>query len=55
VAAQFRPVVAFLGYNPAPEPQTLAERLEANSGGLEPTSPKSPDISGGTPARSRDT
>jgi transcriptional regulator with XRE-family HTH domain len=31
VAAQFRPVVAFLGYDPTPEPQTLAERLEANS------------------------
>jgi transcriptional regulator with XRE-family HTH domain len=29
VAAQFRPVVAFLGYDPTPEPQTLAERLEA--------------------------
>jgi DNA-binding XRE family transcriptional regulator len=29
VAAQFRPVVAFLGYDPAPEPQTLSERLEA--------------------------
>jgi transcriptional regulator with XRE-family HTH domain len=29
VAAQFRPVVAFLGYDPAPEPQTLAERVEA--------------------------
>jgi transcriptional regulator with XRE-family HTH domain len=29
VAAQFRPVVAFLGYDPTPEPQTLAERLQA--------------------------
>jgi DNA-binding XRE family transcriptional regulator len=29
VAAQFRPVVAFLGYDPTPEPQTLAERVEA--------------------------
>ena len=29
VASQFRPVVAFLGYDPTPEPQTLAERLEA--------------------------
>jgi len=29
VAAQFRPVVAFLGYDPTPEPTTLAERLEA--------------------------
>jgi len=29
VAAQFRPVVAFLGYDPTPDPRTLAERLEA--------------------------
>jgi DNA-binding XRE family transcriptional regulator len=29
VAAQFRPVVAFLGYDPTPAPQTLADRLEA--------------------------
>jgi transcriptional regulator with XRE-family HTH domain len=29
VSAQFRPVVAFLGYDPTPEPETLAERLEA--------------------------
>jgi hypothetical protein len=29
VATQFRPVVAFLGYDPTPEPKTLAERLEA--------------------------
>jgi DNA-binding XRE family transcriptional regulator len=29
VAAQFRPVVAFLGYDPTSEPQTLADRLEA--------------------------
>jgi DNA-binding XRE family transcriptional regulator len=29
VVAQFRPVVAFLGYDPTPEPRTLAERLEA--------------------------
>jgi hypothetical protein len=29
VAAQFKPVVAFLGYDPTPEPQTLAERVEA--------------------------
>jgi transcriptional regulator with XRE-family HTH domain len=27
--AQFRPVVALLGYDPTPEPQTLVERLEA--------------------------
>ena len=29
VAAQFRPILAFLRYDPTPEPQTLAERLEA--------------------------
>jgi transcriptional regulator with XRE-family HTH domain len=29
VTAQFRPVVEFLGYDPTPVPQTLAERLEA--------------------------
>jgi transcriptional regulator with XRE-family HTH domain len=29
VAAQFRPVAAFLGYDPTPAPQTLADRLEA--------------------------
>ena len=29
VASQFRPVVEFLGYDPTPEPKTLAERLEA--------------------------
>jgi transcriptional regulator with XRE-family HTH domain len=29
VAAQFRPVVAFLGYDPTPEPRTLAGRVEA--------------------------
>jgi transcriptional regulator with XRE-family HTH domain len=29
VAAQFRPVVQFLGYDPTPEAKTLAERLEA--------------------------
>jgi transposase len=29
VAAQFKPVVVFLGYDPTPEPQTLAERVEA--------------------------
>jgi transposase len=29
VASQFRPVVAFLGYDPTPEPRTLAERLQA--------------------------
>ncbi len=34
VAAQFRPVVAFLGYDPTPEPQTLAERVEAKQRSL---------------------
>jgi len=29
VASQFRPVVEFLGYDPSPEPQTLAECVEA--------------------------
>ena len=29
VAAQFRPVVEFLGYDPTPAPNTLAERLQA--------------------------
>lgn len=28
VAVQFRPVVAFLGYDPTPAPQTLKERFE---------------------------
>ena len=29
VASQFRPVAAFLGFDPSPAPTTLAERLEA--------------------------
>jgi hypothetical protein len=29
VAAQFRPVREFLGYDPTPEPKTRAERLQA--------------------------
>jgi hypothetical protein len=29
VAARFRPVLTFLGYDPMPEPATLAQRLEA--------------------------
>jgi len=29
VASQFRPVVAFLGYDPTPAAQTLVERLQA--------------------------
>ena len=29
MAAQFRPVVAFLGYDPTSQPETLAERVEA--------------------------
>ena len=28
VASQFRPVAAFLGYDPTPAPKTLAERLQ---------------------------
>jgi hypothetical protein len=28
-AAPFRPVIAFLGYDPTPKPETLSERLEA--------------------------
>jgi transcriptional regulator with XRE-family HTH domain len=34
VAAQFRPVAAFLGYDPTPEPQTLTERLTAKQRSL---------------------
>lgn len=34
VAAQFRPVLAFLGYDPTPEPQTLAERVDAKQRSL---------------------
>jgi hypothetical protein len=34
VAAQFRPVVAFLGYDPTPKPETLADRLEAKQRSL---------------------
>jgi transcriptional regulator with XRE-family HTH domain len=34
VAAQFRPVVAFLGYDPTPKAQTLADRLEAKQRSL---------------------
>ena len=34
VAAQFRPVVTFLGYDPMPEARTLGERLEAKRRGL---------------------
>lgn len=34
VAAQFRPVVAFLGYDPTREPVTLAERLVAKQRSL---------------------
>jgi transcriptional regulator with XRE-family HTH domain len=29
MATQFRPVVAFLGHDPTPAPQTLAHRLQA--------------------------
>ena len=34
VAAQLKPVVALLGYDPTPEPQTLAERLAAKQRSL---------------------
>jgi transcriptional regulator with XRE-family HTH domain len=34
VTAQFRPVVAFLGYDPTSEPQTLADRLAAKQRSL---------------------
>jgi transcriptional regulator with XRE-family HTH domain len=29
VASQFKPVIDFLGYDPSPEPTSLAERLQA--------------------------
>lgn len=29
MAGQFRPVIAFLGYDPSPEPKTLAKRVES--------------------------
>ena len=29
IATQFRPVVEFLGYDPTPEPKSVAERLKA--------------------------
>jgi DNA-binding XRE family transcriptional regulator len=35
VAAQFRPLVEFLDYDPTPEPQTLGERLEAKQRSLD--------------------
>ena len=34
VAAQFRPVVEFLGYDPSPKARILAERVEAKRRGL---------------------
>ena len=34
VAAQFRPVVTFLGYDPSPQARTMAERVEAKRRGL---------------------
>jgi len=34
IAAQFRPVVTFLGYDPTSQPQTLAERVEAKQRSL---------------------
>jgi hypothetical protein len=42
-------------YDPTPEPQTLAERLEAKQRRLGPASPRLPDTSGGTPEASSDT
>jgi hypothetical protein len=32
VAAQFRPAIAFLGYDPSPEPMSLAERPSMGRG-----------------------
>jgi DNA-binding XRE family transcriptional regulator len=34
VAAQFKPIVAFLGYDPSPLPRTLAERVSAKQRAL---------------------
>jgi transcriptional regulator with XRE-family HTH domain len=34
VAAQFKPAMDFLGYDPSPEPQTLGQRLEAKQRSL---------------------
>lgn len=34
VAAQFRPVIEFLGYDPTPQPRTLIDRLEAKQRSL---------------------
>lgn len=51
VAAQFPPVIAFLGYDPTPQPQTLADRLEAKQRRLGTSLAqvaKSPDTSVGT-------
>jgi DNA-binding XRE family transcriptional regulator len=53
VTAQFRPVVAFLGYDPTPKPSPTA--WKPNSGALGPASPRSPGTSGGTPAALGDT
>jgi DNA-binding XRE family transcriptional regulator len=55
VAAQFRPVVAFLGYDPTPEPRTLADRLAAKQRTLGTRLARLPGTSDGTPAPSRDT
>jgi DNA-binding XRE family transcriptional regulator len=50
VASQFRPIIEFLGYDPTPKPQTLAERVEAKQRRLGATaSPRSPGTSDGTP------
>ncbi|MDP2378282.1 XRE family transcriptional regulator [Reyranella sp.] len=37
VAAQFRPVIEFIGYDPTPEARTLTERVEAKRRGLSVT------------------
>lgn len=34
VAARFRPIIQFLGYDPSPEPKTLADRLAAKQRAL---------------------
>ncbi len=34
MATQFRPILAFLGYDPTSEPRTLAERVEAKQRSL---------------------
>ena len=50
VASRFRPVAAFLGYDPTPAPRTLAERLEAKRRGLGVTSDQIAGYLGWDPA-----